>query len=313
MDPNESLWKICKFYGREIQLPLAFPSKAYYINYVITCIVNIILTFSTTSLNTVTVLAYWKSEQLKRKTSYFLIMLLSCVDLTTGLLGNSSFVLLSVKVLMHNPDCKIYIFLENISLSSAAISFMTLLLLNIERYLCIVHPFFHRNKITKLKLFIGAVVLWCCGIASTLLRLFVSTIGRVLTTLVILVTFIAFVYIYATIFRISRKRRKVSKRDGLDNNANLQDLKVAKSCATVVGCTFLCVIPFAVINSLAPFTFLTYSLAYWSCTLGLSSSTLNSLIFFWRNSILRTEANKLLRNVFHRKGRRVRPVKGTSF
>ena len=313
MDANESLWKICIFYGREIQLPLAFPSKAYYINYVITCIVNIILTFSTTLLNTVTILAYWKSEQLKRKTSYFLIMLLSCVDLTTGLLGNSSFVLLSVKVLMHNPNCKIYIFLENISLSLAAISFMTLLLLNIERYLCIVHPFFHRNKITKLKLFIGAVVLWCCGIASTLLRLFVSTIGRILTTLVILVTFTAFVYIYATIFRISRKRRKISKRDDLDNNPNLQDLKVAKSCAAVVGCTFLCVIPFAVVNSLAPFTFLTYSLAYWSSTLGLSSSTLNSLIFFWRNSILRAEANKLLRNVFHRKGRRVRPVKETSF
>lgn len=310
MDVNESLWEICKFYGREIQLPLGFPSKAYHINYVITCVVNIILTFSTTSLNAVTVLAYWKSEQLQRKTSYFLIMLLSCVDLTTGLLGNSSFVLLSVKVLMHNPDCKIYIFLENISLSLAAISFMTLLLLNIERYLCIVHPFFHRNKITKLRIFIGAVVLWCCGISSTLLRLFVSKIGRILTSLVILVTFIAFVYIYVTIFRISRQRRRNSKRDGLDKNANLQDLKVAKSCATVVGCTFLCVIPFAVINSLAPFTFLTYSLAYWSCTLGLASSTLNSLIFFWRNSALRTEAKSLLRNVFYRKGR-IGPIRET--
>ncbi len=299
MDANSSLWKICSFHQRIFQLPLGFPSKAYYINYVMTCVVNIILTLSTISLNTVTILAYWRSKQLRRKTPYFLIMLLSFVDLATGLLGNSSFVLLSVKVLMHDPDCRVYIFLENISLSLAAMSFMTLLLLNVERYLCIVYPLFHRKKVTKFKLFIVALALWNFGIASTLLRLFLNKIGRILISIVILVTFTMFIYIYSTIFLTSRKIGRISERNKIDNKANhLQDLKVAKSCAIVVGCTFLCVIPFAVTNSLAPFTFLTYSLAYWSCTLGLASSTLNSLIFFWRNPALRTEAKLLFAAVY---------------
>lgn len=299
MDVNSSLWQICSFHQRKFQLPLGFPSKAYYINYVITCIVNILLTISTVSLNTVTILAYWRSKELRKKTSYFLIMLLSFVDLATGLLGNTCFVLLSIKILMNDPDCRVYIFLENISLSLAGMSFMTLLLLNVDRYICIVHPIYHRNKVTKFKLFISAVVLWSCAVASTLLRLFLNKVGRTLTSIVISVTFIAFIYIYATIFRTSRKVRRTSERNTTDSIAsNAQDLKVAKSCAIVVGCTFLCVIPFSVTNALAPFTFLTFSLAYWSCTLGLSSSTLNSLIFFWRNPALRTEAKLLLRAVY---------------
>ncbi|XP_028395682.1 5-hydroxytryptamine receptor 4-like [Dendronephthya gigantea] len=297
MDINTSLWQICRFHQREFKLPLGFPSKAYYINYVITCIVNVFLTISTVSLNTVTILAYWRSKQLRRKTTYFLIMLLSFVDLATGLLGNSCFVLLLVKILLHDPDCTIYVFLENISLSLAGMSFMTLLLLNIERYLCIVHPFFHRNKVTKLKLFIIATALWSCAIASTLCRLFLNQIGRILTSVVILISFVSFIFIYASIFRTSQTGRRVSERSNTEHKDRntAQDLRLAKSCAIVVGCTFLCVIPFAVTNSLAPFTFLTLSLAYWSCTLGLSSSTLNSLIFFWRNPVLRTEAKVLLR------------------
>jgi hypothetical protein len=304
MDANGSLWKICSFYERTFQLPLGFPSRAYYVNYILTCVVNVVLTLSTISLNTVTILAYWRSEQLRRKTSYFLIMLLSFVDLATGTLGNSSFVILSVKVLTHDPDCRYFIFLENISLSLAAMSFMTLLLLNIERYFCIVYPIFHRKNVTKRKLFIVALILWSLGLASTLLRLFLNKIGRTLTTIVIVVTFVLFIYIYATIYRNSRKVARFPKREKTENDGKqLQDLKVAKSCAIVVGCTFLCTIPFAVTNTLAPFTFLTYSLAYWSCTLGLSSSTLNSLIFFWRNPALRKEAKLLLRGVCPRRCR----------
>ena len=312
MDANGSLWKICNFYQRTFQLPLGFPSKAYYNNYIITCFVNVVLTLSTISLNTVTILAYWRSEQLRRKTSYFLIMLLSIVDLATGLLGNSSFVLLSVKVLMHDPDCRYYIFLENISLSLAAMSLMTLLLLNIERYLCIVHPILHRKKVTKRKLFIIALSLWSCGIASTLLRLFVNKVGRTLTTVVIVVTFAMFIYINITIFRASRKVARFPRQEKVESEGRQsQDFKVAKSCAIVVGCTFLCTIPFAVTNTLAPFTFLTYSLAYWSCTLGLSSSTFNSLIFFWRNPALRKEAKRLFGVVYPRKRQNIIPLSVT--
>ena len=296
MDVNSSIWLICEFHERKIQLPARFPSQSYYISYVTLCTVNILLTVSTITLNSVTILAYWRSKQLRKKSSYFLIMLLSFVDLTTGILGESCFVFLMIKILQYDPDCLIFIFLESISLSLVGMSFMTLFLLNIERYLCIVHPFYHRKKVTKLRLFIIALILWSCALTSTLMRLFLNKIGRMLTSGFILVTFIAFIYIYGTIFYITRKARLSSR--GETNNgekaSNSQDLKVAKSCAIVVGCTFLCVIPFAVTNSLAPFTFLTLSLTYWSCTLGLSSSTLNSLIFFWRNPALRLEGKKII-------------------
>ena len=63
--------------------------KGYYINHVICFEFNILIMVSSTVLNTTTVLAYWKSSQLRKKTSYFLIMLLSFSDLGT-VLGCSS-------------------------------------------------------------------------------------------------------------------------------------------------------------------------------------------------------------------------------
>ena len=59
--------------------------KGYYINHVICFEFNILIMVSSTILNTTTVLAYLKSSQLRKKTSYFLIMLLSTSDLGTSM------------------------------------------------------------------------------------------------------------------------------------------------------------------------------------------------------------------------------------
>ena len=48
-------------------------------------LINILIMVSSTILNATTVLAYWKSSQLRNKTSYFLIMLLSTSDLGTSM------------------------------------------------------------------------------------------------------------------------------------------------------------------------------------------------------------------------------------
>ena len=44
----------------------------------------------------------------------------------------------------------------------------TLFLLNLERYLCIAHPFFHRNEVTKLRMCATALVLWMLAILHSL-------------------------------------------------------------------------------------------------------------------------------------------------
>ena len=79
VDGNKS-WRICHFHTDEIRVITGFPSNVYYTNE-IALIFNILLTILTIFLNSVTILAFMRSTQLKRKKSYFLIMLLSVNDL----------------------------------------------------------------------------------------------------------------------------------------------------------------------------------------------------------------------------------------
>ena len=305
------VWEICYFYMEEIRMIAGFPSKVYYINLIAVLIFNIFLTVSTIFLNSVTILAYMKSAFLKSKKSYFLIMLLSVNDLLVGLFGNGSFVTVLVTILIGYRQCEIYIVLEFTAFCLTAMSITTLLGLNIERYLSILHPFYHHTKMTKSKLLKMVVSFWLLAIT---LRSFYVVFGNISNTLFSFVlAFIAVftMYIYASIYIASRRRTRVPDMqttevrgtevrgsEGRTNQAyQMQNIKMAKSCAIVVGLTFICNIPYAVANSL-PTSDILSLWALWSITIAFGSSSLNSLVFFWNNPVLRREAKiNLLKNL----------------
>ena len=106
---GKKVWGVCHFYEDEIRMVVGFPSMAYYINYIIGLILNILLTISTIFLNSLTILAYMISPQLTSKKAYFLILLLSVNDLLVGLFGNTSYVLTLFTVVVEHPSCKIRI------------------------------------------------------------------------------------------------------------------------------------------------------------------------------------------------------------
>ena len=120
MTTNTSDHNTSSFFSRPcsisgVELPIytftSLPSKGYYINFVICCLVNALLTCSTITLNSLTVLAYWKSSQLRKKTCYFLVMLLSLSDLAVGVLSNSIFTAyLAVETLAGHSGCFLAVF-----------------------------------------------------------------------------------------------------------------------------------------------------------------------------------------------------------
>lgn len=150
--------KLCSFYSVELRVILLFPSPAYYMLYVFGCVFNIVLTISAIFLNSLSIIVYWKSSQLRRKKSYFLIMVLSVNDLLVGIFGNAFHATALVLHLNGEPECNMYILYDLLAFPTAAMSFSTLFTLNIERYLSIVHPIYHRAKVTKGKL-IGFVMM----------------------------------------------------------------------------------------------------------------------------------------------------------
>ena len=62
-----------------------------YIQLIFLCVVNLIFTFLWIVLNTLVIVSFWKSSQLRKKLCHFMIMVLSCFDfvaLITHHIGN---------------------------------------------------------------------------------------------------------------------------------------------------------------------------------------------------------------------------------
>ena len=286
--------KTCIFHDTEFKRLIRFPSKLYFINVVFVCVVNILLAASTISLNAVTLVAYWRSQKLREKKSYFLIALLSLNDLTIGLFGSPGVVALTVQTLLKVNECTSFIVVELIASSLIAISFVTLFLLNVERYLCIAYPIFHRNNVTTLRLFGSALVLWTLAILHVLSRLFMDVATRYLRSVFLISFTVLSGCMYAYIFRASRKTANVGRLQNRTTRS-MNDYKLAKSCAMVVCCSIVCFIPVAVTSFLRPREDkVVFALALWSNALVFAGSSANSVIFFWRNRVLRHEAKKII-------------------
>ena len=100
-------------------------------------------------------------------------------------------------------------------------------------------------------------------------------------------------YIYVAIFITARKRpqgtgtREAGEQltlarineERTNRKEQLQNIKMAKSCAIVVALVFTCKVPMA-ITKLLPQSNILSLLALWSGTVVLSAASMNSLVFF---------------------------------
>ena len=202
-------WRICHFHADEIRVITGFPSNVYYINE-IALIFNILLTILTIFLNSITILAFMRSAQLKSKKSYFLIMLLSVNDLLVGLFGNSCYVVFLITIKLGYPECKISIAFEVVTFCLGSMSVMTLFALNIERYLSILHPFYHRTKVTRSTLLKMVVAFWVLGFTLRSLRFIFGKIMKMIISAATVCVVLSTLYVYISIYIAHLKAAAVS-------------------------------------------------------------------------------------------------------
>ena len=293
---NDNLLQTCVYRGSEFNMSVEHQSRGFYINFIIFCIFNILLSTLAIYLNSVTVLAYCSSTQLRKKLSFFLIMLLSLSDLASGISCFLTYTTVLVQAVVGELNCEIYVFTHLIIFAMLSVSLVNLTLLNTERYLGVVYPFYHKSKITRRRILVVAVVLWIfIVIPLTLLRLFMNGESRYLSTLLISLAIVAFIYMYISIFRTSRGVSIRSSPQTATTNSwiKLKELRLANSCAVVVCCTFICYIPFSITDCLQPSTII-MAISHWGKTFTLMSTSINSVVFLWRNTILRNEVRKVI-------------------
>ena len=275
----------------------------YFINLIFIFSLNTFFFFSGICLNSLVILSFWRSIQLRKKLCYFMIMVLSCCDLLAVLTNSLFLALITILWLMgklgvHARWADIYFRSTGIFL---AFSLLALLVMRFDRYLATSYPIFHRTSVTKGRLLTLLAILIIVKITLKVMSVNDVVISDQVYVLIIFILIIpVMLFINYKLFLVVRKSRK-NKRISPDMKKPFS-LKNISSCLLVVACVAVLSIPVGVyiglrINSPeTTYTLDNASLAeIWTRTIALTNCTFNCLIFYWKNKVLRTEGLKVLK------------------
>ena len=296
--------EICVLKNFEYSFVSHFPTGFYRASHVVCLTYNIIQTVLIIVLNYLAIHAFYKSSQLRRKTTLFLVMILSANDLIIGLVVEPLFLVHLGRAIFGKEDC--FVFMLNVVTQTVILPFsmITFLVLNFEIYLSVIHPIFYKTKVTNTRIFYLLLILWSTFIIREYLFLFVlkkNTVAFILT-LTIALAMIALVYMHGRIFLTVYQRRRIEAsvhHHHHHGKAIARVVRDARSCIMVLLCTVCCYLPVSVEIGPRERTLITsIVLNPWSTTLLFSASILNSVIFYWQNKILRNQAKAILRALY---------------
>ena len=266
-------------------------------------------------LNSIVILCFWRSSRLRNQLDYFMIVVLACVDLAVVIITHP----LTILSTMAWSFQKYQVF-HTINLNISAIfyssSLVSLLTMNIERYVALTHPYFHQRYITRWKILTVLSALELLAIVQYILsfRDLVLPAEVAPASLLGLLLFLLFLLNYK-IFIFARKMRKVDNRIAVSLQVNQGNnppahifalkirstLKGTSTCLFAVLCFFVCCFPGLLYNGigLVSKSLITrddyFGWGLWASTLVSMNSTFNCLIFFWKNTTLRTEGRYILK------------------
>ena len=277
----------------------------YFINLIFIFAVNVFFFFSGICLNSLVILSFWRSVQIRKNLCYFMIMVLSCCDLLTVLTNNPLMALITMSWLTGKLDGNAR--WPHISISSTNIflgfSYFALLVMNFDRYLATSYPIFHRTSVTKGRLLTLLAILNIVEITLTVISVNDFVISYQVHFTIICILFIpAMLFINYKLFLVVRKSRK-NKRKSPEIKKTFS-LKNISSCLLAAACVVVVSIPASVYIGLrinSPETKYTLDNAklagVWAITISLMNCTFNCLIFYWKNKVLRTEGLKVLKSM----------------
>ena len=228
-----------------------------------------------------------------------MIMVLSCCDLVTILIGIQRFMLRFACFMTENDNLlpKIEVYQRFVTLSSS-VSMLAMLLMSIERYLGVYIPIFHRRSVTRRRLLASLAISTIMPAILLLMSVNQTVISYPDATGIFSLVYIGpFVFFNYKLFKMSRKVRRTNVAPA-ETRTKIKGLRNVSSCLLVVACFLFFSTPgfaYIVVSSIegsssknAQWLFL------WAATIFRMNFAFNSLIFFWKNKVLRTEGIKVL-------------------
>ena len=183
----------------------------YFINLIFIFAVNVFFFFSGICLNSLVILSFGRSAQLRKKLCYFMIMVLSCCDLLAVLTNNPLLALLTMSWLTGKLDGNAR--WPHTSLRSTTVflvfSLFAFLVMNFDRYLATSYPIFHRTSVTKGRLLTLLAILIIVEITLAVMSVNEFVISYQVHIIILCILVIpAMLFINYKLFRIVRKSRR---------------------------------------------------------------------------------------------------------
>ena len=274
-------------------------------NVVFLCIINIIFMVAGIFLNSVVIISLWRSRQLRKQLCYFMILVLSCFDLAVVSITHPFLIASTICFRLKEINEMYELARRLICFVFHGLSMFALFTLNVERFLAVTCPFFHQASVTKTRLKCFLALSTIIVVCLSLLAHFNVTVVHVLIAVFLSLFLLLFVYFNYKILIIAKSKRSSERvvstnATPVENNYKISNLKNISTCSLVVGCFFVCSCPQIIHSSLrlaagmSLYDRQVWLFNIWSITLISINSTLNCVIFFWRNSILRREGMKTI-------------------
>ena len=277
----------------------------YFISLIFIFILNVLFFFSGICFNSLAILTFWRSVQLRKKLCYFMIMVLSCCDLLVVLTSHPftapiALLWLTGKLDGYRPTNWLAIF-HRFTTVLYGLSLFALLVMNFDRYLATYYPVFHRTSVTKGKLLTLLATLSVVGITLYLMSMNNLISYPVFLLICFTILFPPMLFINYKLFIMARKSRRNNRIS--PEMKKTFSLKNISSCLLAVACFVLLSIPWFVYIGLRTNSGDSWTLddahiaALWAITITSMNSTFNCLIFYWKNKILRIEAMKVIKGL----------------
>ncbi len=292
--------------------PSRSEAEDLYSLYIVGCVLNVFLSYTTIMLNTATIYAIRKTSSLPQPLKTLLLSL-AVSDLGVGLLCQPFFISLLVKWLKQNnqDSCVVYTTFAGFFGGFSFASFFGVMFLSIDRFLAIYLHLRYQELVTHKRVVKMVMSLWVFSAFLSLSMLWVPTniifmvFAIVEFACLAITTFISY-KIYVAVRRHRNQIQSLQVQQVDQNGAMANAVSISKSSLGTVYVYLvflLCFLPHicsdAVMAILGISTTLK-RLSVFTMTIAFLNSSLNPVIYCWKMRHIRRAMMDILRNILPR-------------
>ena len=200
-----------QFFRRGGQLRSRKMEFVHFINLIFIFALNVFFFFSGICLNSLVILSFRRSVQLRKKLCHFMIMVLSCCDLLAVLTSHPLTALHAMLFLTGKLDVSHgwVVISRRFSAVSVGFSLLALSVMNFDRYLATSYPIFHRTSVTKGRLLTLLAILITVEVTLVLISFNDFVISHAVGFLLFnIIIFPPMLFINYKLFAVARKSRR---------------------------------------------------------------------------------------------------------